>query len=165
MKAVKFMCASIVVFGVAAAGSTAPVGAKTFSIVVHRVAQIDNLDKLDQLGSDKADFFMMLWVNGKDMGRTENVSTDDGPTTWRRNLSSSARYVKIRMRLMDDDGGLEKGDDHVDINPRSGKKDIDFTYDTRTGRITGDVTGRRGTTIHAKGSNDTDHGQMWFSIQ
>jgi hypothetical protein len=149
-------------FGVASASYAGP---RTFSIVISRVAQTDNLDKGDALGSDKADFYSVLWVNGKDMGKTKNVSADDGMATWRRNLSSSDRYVRIRIRLMEDDGGLEGKDDHVDINRRGGKKDLDFTYDTRTGRLTGDIVGRRGNLYHAAGEGDSDRGQLWFKIE
>ncbi len=165
MRVNKLLFASVAVLGVASASFSTPQRVRTFSIVMTRVAQTDNLDKLDQLGSDKADFYSVLWVNGKDMGRTANASTDDGKLTWRRNLSSANRYVKIRLRLMEDDGGLDGDDDHVDINKRSGKKDLDFTYDTVTGRITGDVVGRKGGLFHAAGEGDSDRGQLWFKIE
>ena len=165
MRVHKLLLASFATLGIAGAGVSTPPASKTFTVVMSRVAQTDNLDKGDALGSDKADFYAVLWVNGKDMGKTKNVSADDGMATWRRNLSSSDRYVKIRIRLMDDDGGLEGKDDHVDINPRGGKKDLEFTYDTRTGRISGDVSGRKGMEIHAAGEGDNDRGQLWFKIE
>jgi hypothetical protein len=145
--------------------SAAIAGPTTFSLSMYKVAQTDNLDKGDALGSDKADFYVQVWINGKDLGRSKNVSSDVGETGWVRNLSSGDRYVKFRIRLMEDDGGLEGKDDHVDINSRPGKKDLDFTYDTRTGRIYGDVNGRRGVNIHAAGEGDSDRGQLWFKIE
>jgi hypothetical protein len=162
MRANKLILTSLAAIGMAGAVNAGP---STFSLSMYKVAQTDNLDKLDALGSDKADFYVLLWINGKDMGRSKNVSSDVGETGWIRNLSSANRYVKIRIRLMEDDGGAEGEDDHVDINPAKGKKDLDFTYDTRTGRIYGDVNGRRGVNIHAAGEGDSDRGQLWFKIE
>ena len=162
MRVNKLLLTSVAALGIVGAATAKQ---STFSLSMYKVAQTDNLDKLDALGSDKADFYVQLWINGKDMGRSKNVSSDVGETDWVRNLSSANRYVKIRIRLMEDDGGLEGDDDHVDINPMSGKKDLDLVYDTHTGRITGDMDGRRGVNIHAAGEGDSDRGQLWFKIE
>ena len=135
-----------------------------FALKINRVAQTNNLDKVDALGSDKADFFARVWINGREMGKTKTVSTDDGPTDWMWSAQTGRRYINIRIRLMDDDGGLENKDDHVDINPMSRKKDLDLVYDTETGQITGDMTGSRGMLMHAAGEGDDMRGQVWFTI-
>jgi hypothetical protein len=92
------------------------------------------------------------------------MSADDGKPGWRFYGEGNGRYVPIRIKINDDDGGIEEKDDFVDINPRNGKKDLHLMLDTRTGRITGDVTGRRGQTIFVQGARDGDKGKIWFAI-
>ena len=78
---------------------------------------------------------------------------------------ANSRYVPIRIKIDDDDGGMERKDDYVDVNPRKGKKDLNMILDTVTGRITGDVTGRRGQTLYSQGGRgDSDRGKVWFKI-
>ena len=164
MRVSKLLIASAAALGMLATQADAQTG-RQFTIRIHRVAQTDNLDSFDALGADRADFYTMMWVNGKEMGSTKNVSWDEAATNWRWNLVSSDRYVHIKLRLMDDDGGLENKDDHVDINPMKGKKNVDFIYDTWTGTFSGDMSGRRGVEYHAAGEGDSMRGQLWFSIQ
>jgi hypothetical protein len=165
MKVNKLLIASAAALGMLATSGQAQDSGRHFSIHIHKVAQTDNLDPFDALGSDKADFYTMLWLNGKHMKDTDKKSTDVDITNWRWNVMSADRYVSIKLRLMDDDGGLENKDDHVDINPMSGKKDLDLLFDTWTGTFTGDMSGRRGVMYHAAGEGDSMRGQVWFSIQ
>ncbi len=165
MKVCKLLIASAAVLSVITPSGQAQDSAGSFSLKIHRVAQTNNLDKIDVLGSDKADFYSQIWVNGKEMKKTKTVSTDDGPVeNWTWHLSSANRYVNFRIRLMDDDGGLENQDDHVDINPLPNRKDLELTFDTMTGRITGDMEGFRGQLLHAAGEGDDMRGQLWFTI-
>jgi hypothetical protein len=137
---------------------------RSFSLKIHRLAQTNNLDKIDAFGSDKADFYARVGINGHEMGKSKVVSTDDGPADWAWNVNTGGRFINIRIRLMDDDGGLENQDDHVDINPLPNKKDLDLVFDTETGQITGDMRGQRGMLIHAAGEGDDMRGQLWFSL-
>ena len=164
MRVSKLLVASAAALGIFAASGVAQDG-RAFTIRIHKVAQTDNLDAFDALGADRADFYAKMWVNGKEMGSTKNVSWDEAGTNWRWNLVSADRYVHIKLRLLDDDGALEGKDDHVDINSMSGKKDLDFVYDTWTGTFSGDINGRRGTQYHAAGEGDSMRGQLWFSVQ
>jgi hypothetical protein len=163
MRVSKLLVASAAVLGILATTGQAQDG-RHFDVRIHKVAQTDNLDGFDALGSDRADFYTVIWVNGKEMGKTDNLSRDEAPTNWRWNLVSADRYVHLKIRLMDDDGGLENKDDHVDINPMRGKKDLDLVYDTWTGTYTGDISGRRGMQYHSVGEGDSMRGQIWFSI-
>jgi|GEM_PF-1328947 len=130
----------------------------------HRVAQIDNLDQGDQLGADRADFFAQVWVNGQ-LYTTKNFSRDDGNPGWVIRAPFSGNVANIRVRLLDDDGGLEEKDDHVDINPRGGVKDLSFTYNANTGRVSGDVRSTRGRWITSVGAGDDDNGRIAFSVR
>lgn len=131
------------------------------TVTVHRVAQIDNLDKFD-VDPDRADFYAQIWIAGEEH-KTKNFSFDDGRPYWTFTAEASGK-VAIRIKLLDDDGGMEEKDDFVDINRRKGKKDLNFTFNSKTGRITGDVTGRAGRMIHSWGGGDSDKGSIWFTV-
>jgi hypothetical protein len=138
--------------------------ARTVTVTINRVKQVDDLDKSTfGFTKDRADFYVQIWINGK-MFQSKVKSTDDGRPNWRfsRNVPANAT---IRIKLIDDDGGLERKDDFVDINPRKGKKDLNLVLNQKTGRISGDVSGARGKVIHAKGGGDSGQGEIWFTIR
>lgn len=137
---------------------------KQVTVKIYRLAQIDNLDEMDALGSDKADFYALVKVGNADLQRSGNMSSDDGKPGWKFYGEATSRYVPIRIKINDDDGGIEEKDDYVDINPKDGKKDLNMILDTKTGRITGDVKGWRGKTIMVQGGKDGDKGKIWFAI-
>lgn len=130
--------------------------------VIHLHA-IDNLDKGDMFGKNRADFFAYVTVNGK-MYKTKIMSKDDGYPNWMIPLDSSRRINKIHIALMDDDGGLEGKDDHVDINPRAQHKDLIFTYNRSTGRMTGDINGWFNKPVMSTGRGDDDKGSITFEL-
>jgi hypothetical protein len=132
-------------------------------ISVRMLHAIDNLDKGDALGKNRADFFAIVIVNGVTY-KTEIMSKDRGNPNWIIPMDRTKRYSKVHFTLMDDDGGLEGKDDHVDINPRSGHKDLMFTFDRSTGRISGDVTGRMNQKISSTGAGDNDKGEISFVV-
>ncbi len=94
---------------------SAPVG-NIPMLKISRVTQLDNLDQGDALGADDADFYANVWINGK-MTKTESISEDDAKPNWMIQLDTTKRYNKIKIELWDDDGGLERSDDHADIHP------------------------------------------------
>lgn len=144
-------------------GSAGVYAQKTVTVTIHRVMQEDNLDVPD-VDPDRADFYAQIWIAGK-MYQTKVFSADDGRPYWRFSIPVRSRLVRIRIKLLDDDGALERKDDYVDINRRYNKKDLNFTYDTRRGRIRGDVSGRRGRMIYSEGKGDSDKGKIWFTVE
>jgi hypothetical protein len=130
---------------------------------ISRVAQIDNLDQGDALGANRADFYANVWINGK-MTKTKSVSDDDAHPDWMIPLDTTKRYNKIKIAVWDDDGGFERTDDHADIHPAKGKKDITFTYDRYTARIWGDLEGYFGQTLVSIGGGDDDNAKIELSI-
>jgi len=132
-------------------------------ILVQHLHAIDNLDKGDALGKNRADFFAVVIVNGVTY-KTAIMSKDAGNPNWIIPMDRTKRYSKVHFTLMDEDGGLEGKDDHVDINPRSGHKDLMFTFDRTTGRITGNVKGKMNTSIKSIGAGDNDKGDITFMI-
>ncbi|HEY0868494.1 MAG TPA: C2 domain-containing protein [Fimbriimonas sp.] len=134
------------------------------TININHVAQLDNLDQGDALGADRADFYAMIWVDGQ-VYKSKNFSHDEGNPNWKLRVPVNDATSTIRIRLYDDDSGLEDRDDHVDINPAKGEKDLILTFDAATGQISGDATGTAGTFMTVKGGGDDDNGKISFSIQ
>lgn len=130
---------------------------------VRHLHAIDNLDKGDALGANRADFFAIVIVNGVTY-KTEIMAKDDGSPNWIIPMDNKARYSKVHFTLMDEDGGLEGKDDHVDINPRRGHKDLIFTFDRKNGTISGNVVGKMNRKIVSKGGGDNDKGIITFVI-
>lgn len=153
------------ILGALGATYAEPPKAKMVTVKIWRVAQVDNLDKGDQLGTDRADFYALVQIGNGELRRSGNHSDDDGHPGWEFYGEATGRTVPIRIKINDDDGGLEEQDDYVDVCPKSNKKDLNLVYDTRTGRISGDARGRRGQIIHVVGGGDNDKGKLWFSIK
>lgn len=150
------MATSLVVAG----GPTA----KNVTVTIDRVKQLDDLDKsTPMISKDRADFYVQIWINGR-LWTSQNLSTDDGRPDWSFTVPVTTRTANIRIKLLDDDGGLEKRDDYVDVNPKANKKDLNLKFDTQTGKITGDVSGRKGQTLQSKGKYDSSQGQIWFTV-
>lgn len=165
MKPYKIAIAGLLVASIGV--STATSKPTPVTVTIHRVKQNDDLDKPTVgITKDRADFYVKIWINGQ-LYTSKNFSTDDGkPKDWRFTVPVSSQTTKIRIKLADDDGGaFEDRDDFVDINPKNGKKDLDMVYNTLTGRFSGDMRGRKGQIVHAKGSGDSSQGEIWFSIK
>jgi len=138
--------------------------ADTVTVTIHRVRQLDDLDKsTPMITKDRADFYCQIWVNGRQW-TSQNFSADDGRPYWTFSVPVSSRYADIRIKLLDDDGNLERKDDYVDINRKRSRKDLLMRYDRQRGRISGDVTGRKGAMLTSTGMHDSSQGQIWFTV-
>ncbi len=134
------------------------------TVNVHRVK-----GDFDGIFND-SDFYAQLSVAGKEL-RTPTVDGNSDLTVSDWNLSNfiKDRFVPVGIKIFDEDGGLNFGDDHIDINPNSGNKDLNLIYDQVTGSVTDTVTkqvyGSRGNLINLTGSGDGDEGEIWFSVE
>jgi hypothetical protein len=134
------------------------------TVIVHRVTQISNMDSDPPFVKDDADFYALVWIDGQAF-RTKNFSKDDGRPYWTLTATSSKSLVPIRIRLMDDDGGLENKDDPVDVNPMPDEKDILVYFNPATGQITGDAFGRKYRMLNFEGNGDGKKGKIAFTIE
>jgi hypothetical protein len=151
------------VAAVASVASIAPAQSRNVTVTIHRVRQIDDLDKpTPGITKDRADFYCQIWINGK-MFTSKVMSEDDGRPYWTFSAPASGT-ANIRIKICEDDGGLERDDDFVDVNRRYKKKDLNFRV-TAGGRISGDVSGRRGQMIRSRGRGDSSQGEVWFTVK
>lgn len=133
-------------------------------LLIERVEQVDNLDQGDWLGKNRADFYALVTVNGRQT-KTKVLSKDDGFPYWEVPLDYTKRYSRVSINLMEEDGGLERRDDNADINPKGHRKDLSFTYDRYTGRISGEVKGRLNQVIRSHGGGDDDVCRITFQVK
>jgi hypothetical protein len=123
-------CAAALAFS-AVALSGAPSGAEAAEITI-TVTKFHALDRADELSS--GDFFGRMTIDGKaafsPVLTGETVFTPD----WKLTLPAKSGVNKVNLSLIDKDLSV---DDPIDINKVEKKRDLDFTVNTRTGKIEG----------------------------
>jgi hypothetical protein len=134
-------------------------------VTIYRVRQIDDLDpSTPVVTKDRADFYTQITIDGQEY-TSPVMSADDGKPGWTFEVSTSKTKVPVRIKMIDDDGALERKDDYVDISPKNSKKDLDMTMNTSSRRVSGDVSGKSGARFHTKGASDSDKAEVWFTVK
>lgn len=129
------------------------------------IVEIENIkaiDSRDPLPGDEADWYMRARIDGQDYlsGFIHGYDSFDftrrpyGAFTFIRVRPRNSGPVKISLGLYDDDSGPYGDDDHCDISPVKGHKDLEFAYDRATDAITGDIEATRRATVRGKGDGD-----------
>lgn len=147
---------------VAVAGSAMGVtasGASATEIVI-TVTKFHALDRADELSS--GDFFARMKIGGKAAFSPtitgEQVFTPD----WKLTLPAKKGSNEVNLSLIDKDLTV---DDAIDINRVAGKRDIDFTVNTKTCRISGfSESYKCGETITREGS-ETKKASISFKVE
>lgn len=114
-----------------------------------KVTSFKPLDRADELSN--GDFFARVTIDGKSQ-ITSVITTDKSEERpdWKITQSVSPGVHNVKLELIDKDVAV---DDPVDINRLDAKRDLDFTVDTRSGKIEGFAeTYRTGTTITRSGA-------------
>lgn len=138
------------------------------TVLISRVRQIDNLDPDAFFFTNRADFYPKVSIDRRSFSKDPIGGQDDvSPDDWFFNNQVSQRFVPITISLFDSDSG--SSDEHVDINPASGRKSLDLTYDMVTGVVrdadTNEVyASSPGQTISLQGAGDGDRGAIEFKI-
>lgn len=104
--------------------------------------------KIDPLG--KADFYAKVTVDGQSFTEAMQLDRASVSPAWRifKFIPAAASSTGVHYELWDEDGGMRGDDDHCDINPTAGKKDLDFTFSVANHMLTGDISG-----IHDRETN------------
>jgi hypothetical protein len=127
-------------------------GQATAHEITVKVTGFKPLDKADELSN--GDFFARVTINGASEV-TKTITTDKSevhPDDWKITKTVPAGVHKVRVELIDKDVSV---DDPIDINRVDGKRDLDFTVDTRSCRIEGfSETYSCGTTIRRTGTEN-----------
>jgi hypothetical protein len=145
---------------VGAMGVEASNAQRTVTVTINRVAQMDRLDNPLLFVGDRPDFYAEIWINGQ-YHKTANMGK---PFGWTFSVPVTTDIANIRIRLMEDDGGLEGVDDHVDINPLPNQKDLDITFDCSKGSISSTPFEMMADGLYSQGGGDSERGKIWFTI-
>src|SRR5262245_31488393 len=129
------------------------------TLTITRVRQIDNVDY-----TRAGEFYARVKMRRMDLPRTRHRDNDGDVSpdwTFRQGARAGSR-VPIWIHIYDyDDPGR---DNHCDVSPIGGRKGLEIFYDLSTGRIGGDVAGREGDLIHARGAGDSNRVEIWFRL-
>lgn len=115
---------------------------------------------------DDADFYSKITIDGTTW--TSGVISNDNTIApnWQFSRTVNSRYVPITIEVWDSDGGLAGADDFIDLDPRSGFRQINLTYDVFTNTVSGDVSGIGGQLLTSiGGGGDGDRAQAWFRVE
>jgi hypothetical protein len=110
-----------------------------------------------------SDFYTRIISGGKEWtSGTKDGTNDYRPGDWNSLKFVSGTDIPITIKLYDSDPG---SDDHIDINPNRGARDLNFNYNIASGQLTGDITGSLNQEIYARGGGDSSQGEIWFMVQ
>jgi hypothetical protein len=151
----------------------APSGALNKTAIIVRTTRIEELpvgffeQKIDSPGGT-ADFFANITINGQTFVETMLNDQVNPSPAWHtiKFVPSSQANVAIRYQLVDEDGGLAGDDDICDINPAGNKRELDFTFNTATQSLSGDVSGihnNDGSAVVSAGGQ-SDHARIRFFV-
>ncbi len=98
--------------------------------------------KIDSPGG-KADFYGRITVGGQTFVEAMQLDKSSVSPAWTtiKFVPSTTSQVPIRYELWDEDGAVRSGDDHCDINPATGVRDLNFNFVVASHNNTGNITG------------------------
>lgn len=137
-------------FAVIAAGALLPAvsapGAALADEITVSITSVKGLDKVDELSG--GDYFAKVTIDGESQS-TPVVKKSSFKPDWKISKSVSGGEHKVKLELIDKD--LAE-DDPIDINRLDKKRDLEFTVDTKSGKIEGfSSTQKVGNTITRAG--------------
>jgi hypothetical protein len=146
----------------AVAGSAIAVtatGASAAEIVI-TVTKFHALDRADELSS--GDFFARMKIGGKAAFSPtitgEQVFTPD----WKLTLPAKKGKNEVNLSLIDKDLTV---DDAIDINRVAGKRDLDFTVNTKTCRIEGFAESYKCGDVITREGSETKKASISFKVE
>jgi hypothetical protein len=115
-----------------------------------------------------ADVYGTVVIDGQSFDLPEISETDDpfwAPGTARFEKLVTASPVSITIRIREADSGITFDDDVVDVNPQSGKDDLDFTLDLCSLHLSGDVQGGIQQVFEKDGGSDDEDATIRFKVE
>jgi hypothetical protein len=124
--------------------------------------------KIDPLG--KADFYGRITIAGQTFTEAMQLDKSSVLPAWTtiKFLRKTQTQAPIRYELWDEDGALRGGDDPVDINPKTGVRNLNFSINLASHNLSGDITGVRDSAsnpVNSEGrKSDRDRGVVQFYV-
>jgi hypothetical protein len=137
-----------------------------------KVAEKDDVGffelKIDPAG--KADFYGKINVAGQEFIEAMQLDKSSVSPSWMtiKFVPNSVGQIPIRYQLWDEDGAGRGDDDPVDINPKRGVRDLNFSFATNGHALSGDLNGVRDSEANpvntAGAKSDSDRGVLQFFV-
>lgn len=138
---------------------------KLAGVIIDRVRAIDDFEDFPNF--TEADFFPVVTIDGRDFTKPDIEDQDDiTPPDWNFGNQASERFVPITISILEAD---PFSDEVADINPASGRKELNLTYDMVTGQVKDANTGQvyasaPGQTISLEGAGSDERAAIEFRI-
>ncbi|PZV06777.1 MAG: peptidase [Leptolyngbya sp.] len=116
-----------------------------------------------------SDFYSILSVDGNEIRTARIDGKNDISPNWQNSKANvTDSTVPLSIQIYDFDDGANFDDDHIDVNPNAGNKNLNLTYNLLTGSVTDSATGqeygRRGQPISLNGGGDGQEGRITFTV-
>ncbi len=107
------------------------------SAVFLKTVSVKDLDGIDPLPTDDADFYAKIGINNQIFIESTQNGRDSLTPPWitMKFVDAGTPFVAVHYELWDED--TTSGDDHLDIEPRKGVTNLDFLYNLNTRRSNG----------------------------
>lgn len=142
---------------------------RSVKVVIHGVrlnSDMEGDDDYVPFYDNRADVYGRVTIDGTSFDLPE-VPDNDRPfwdperATFVADISQNP--VPISIELYEADAGITGDDDTIDINPRDGKATVDFTFDTCSLRLGGELSGSSQQPIVVSGTGENG-GTLTFSV-
>lgn len=133
-------------------------------VTIERVRGLDNME--GPFGGDP-DFYAVVNIDGEEFDNKVNSIEDDNDISpnWQFFIlvDSARTNVPLTIDIYDEDGGLRGDDDHVDIDPHSGRT-LELSVNLDPCAVSGDVISNCDVTIVSAGAQ-SDRAEIRFKIE
>jgi subtilisin family serine protease len=141
---------------------------KRVELTITRVREIDSIEP-DFIFGDDPEFYAVAEISGEEFPRTTQVTGSTIRPNWRFFKSVTETRIPIKIQIFDDDGFGRSNDDHVDINPSKGEKDLYLTFDLDTRELVDSDTGEvfeplNNGEFRIRGQGDSSRGEIRFTL-
>lgn len=148
-----------------------------FKLVIERVKQWECVDEAGPSCPSDGDWFAIINIDGQELGNLENkIEEDEFSPNWefRKEVDFGKNSIPVTIGLFDEDASLSDGfsfsTNQGDIKPGLGKTlrlsiDLNACILGGADAISGDISGRCGNSLNARGSEDSDQAEIWFRIE
>ncbi len=116
-------------------------------------------------GPSDSDFYTRVsFDNGNTWLRSPQKTGNDIQPNWTLSQLVGGATIPITIQVYDNDSFLRGQNDHVDIDPDRGDRDINLLYNLFTGEISGDLLEIKDQWFYSQGGGDSSSGEIWFTV-
>lgn len=131
--------------------------------MIVNIKRVTAIDQFDPWYAGEADFYAVVYA--PEIEYTGYMSDENSiQPRWFLRWQKPDGPVKIWLEIWDSGSWPNTSDDQADINPLPGRRTLQFTVNTQTNQITGDINGRVGQTLTLRGADPTHRAEIEFQV-